>query len=111
MQLRGNASVMYRLDEENSSHGSETKGTVHRTQSRGSTLLVAAGLLLGLGALGAGVLKLTLAVESALDKFLLLEVLVEGARVGDVIRRLDVEGTLDGVKLGCRDPTEQVSES
>jgi len=91
---------MSRLDEENGSHGSKAKGTVHCAESGGSALLVAAGVGAGVGALSAGVLELALAGEGTLDELLLLQILVERARVGDVIRRLDVESSLDGVKLG-----------
>lgn len=43
-------------------------------------------------------------VVLALDELLGVEVLVEVAGVVELSRRLDVEGTLDAVKLGSGDP-------
>jgi hypothetical protein len=89
---------MYCSEEEDGSHGSETKSTVCCAESRSSASL-AASLVLGLGSLGAGVLELATAEEFALDELLVLEILVEAAGGGDVLRGLKVECTLDIIKL------------
>jgi hypothetical protein len=56
-------------------------------------------------ALCAGVLNLATAEVAATDQLLVLEGLVEGTGLGDVVGGLEVEGTLDIIKLGRFDPS------
>ena len=95
----GNASVMYCLEEEDSSHGSEAKGTVHRAEG-GSSSLLGVGLVLGLGTGGAGIYELATAEVGTLDELLVLERLIEVAGGSDVVGRLEVEGALDVIEFG-----------
>lgn len=100
-KYNGNASVRSRLEKEDRGHGSQTKSTVDGAKAGGGTGLGAAVRLAGgVVAICAGVDELAGAVVLALDQFLILESLVEVASLGDVISRLQVEGTLDAVKLG-----------
>lgn len=103
MQLWLNASVVNCLEEQDGGHGSKTKGTVDRAQ-RGCSASLVAALVLGLVALGSGVLDLTAAEVEALNVLLVLEWLVKVAGSGDVVSRLKVEGTLDEIKLRSLDP-------
>jgi hypothetical protein len=75
---------MYCLDEENGSHGGKAKSTVDGAEGT-SRRLLGAGLVGGLAALGAWVHKLATADVGALDELLVLEGLVEGARLGNVV--------------------------
>lgn len=102
---------MYCLDEEDGGHGGKAEGTVHGAQSRGRALLVAvAALLVAPGAFGARVVELTLAEIFALNQLLLGQRVVELACLGDVIRRLNVERSLDLLQLGGLDPVNGVSD-
>ena len=103
-KYNGNASVRNRLEKEDCGHGSKTKSTVDGAKAGGSTSLVAAAALAGRLASGdGGVDELALAEVLALDELLVLERLVERASLGDVVSGLEVEGTLDAVKLGGLD--------
>jgi len=99
-KYNGNASVRNRLKKEYSGHSSKTKSTVDGAQTGGGTSLVATAALAGRLASGdGGVDELALAEVLALDELLVLEGLVKSASLGDVISGLEVEGTLDAVKL------------
>src|SRR5690242_1274710 len=101
-KYNGNASVRNHLQKEDSGHCSQTKSTVDSAQACGGASLAAAAaavLLGGLGSLLTGVDELALAEELALDPVLLLQRLVESAGLGDVASRLQVESTLDALKL------------
>lgn len=102
-----NASVRNRSEEEDSGHGGETKSTIDGAQASGGTGLSAgagaAALAGGVGSFSTGVDKLALAEVLAQDALLVLEVLVERASTGDVAGGLEVEGTLDAVKLRSLD--------
>lgn len=92
---------MYCLNEENGGHSSETKSAVKRAECGGSALLLVTTVgTAAVGSLGTGAVEVGLAGELALDQLLVLESLVRRARGGDVITRLDVERTLDLLKLG-----------
>lgn len=100
-KYNGNASVRSRLEKEDSGHSGKTKSTVDCAQAGGGTSLGAAVRLAGrLAALLTGVDELALAEVLALDELLILEGLVESAGLGDVVSRLQVEGTLDAVQRG-----------
>jgi hypothetical protein len=100
----GNASVRNRLEKEDSGHGSKTKSTVDSTEAGGGTSLIATAALAGRLASGdGGVDELALAEVLALDELLVLKRLVERASLGDVVGGLEVESTLDAVKLGGLD--------
>jgi hypothetical protein len=90
---------MYFLEQDNGNHGGKAKSTVHSAKSGGSASLIAT-LLAGAGTGNVGVGKLAIAKVFALDELLVLEGLVERARVGDVLRGLDVESSQDAVELG-----------
>lgn len=105
-KYNGNASVRNHLEKEDSGHGSETKSTVDCAKAGGSTGLgaaVTARLAGGLVAVCAGVDELALAEELALNELLVVEGLVESASLGNVASGLQVEGTLDAVKLRSLD--------
>jgi hypothetical protein len=95
-----NASVQNRLEKEDSGHSSKTKSTVDGAQAGGSTsLVITVALASRLASSDRRVDELALAEVLALDELLVLEGLVERAGLGDVASGLEVEGTLDAVKL------------
>ena len=99
-KYNGNASVRNHLEKEDCGHGSKTKSTVDGAQACGGTSLrVILRLAGGLASLAAGVDELALAEELALNELLVLEGLVRSARLSDIAGGLQVEGTLDAVKL------------
>lgn len=104
-KYNGNASVRNRLEKEDSGHSSKTKSTVDGAEAGGGTSLVAAAAALAgrLASGDGGVYELALAEVLALDELLVFERLVESASLSDVVSGLEVEGTLDAVKLGSLD--------
>lgn len=100
----GNASVRNCLEKEDSGHSSKTKSTVDSAEAGSGTSLVVTVALAGRLASGdGGVNELALAEVLALNELLVLKGLVESAGLGDVASGLEVEGTLDAVKLGSLD--------
>jgi hypothetical protein len=95
-----NASNRNHLQKEDSGHGGKTKSAVDSAEGSGRAGLLAAAILVGgLVALLTGVLDLATAEVLAANDLLVLEPLVEVARLADVAGRLEVEGTLDEVEL------------
>jgi hypothetical protein len=104
MQIWWNASVMNCLEEENSGHGSKTKSTVDCAQGRSSALgTVVVTVVAFVRSFASRVLELALTLVFTLDGLLLAHGVVVVA--GHVLGRLEVEGALDGVKLGGFDTT------
>lgn len=100
-----NAGLMNNLEEEDSSHGSKAESTVDSAEAGSGVLLVTTSTLGGgLVPGGSGVNDLSEAGKTTLDQLLVAEVLVEVAGIGDVLAGLEVEGTLDAIKLRRLDP-------
>ena len=94
---------MNRLEEQYGGHGGKTKSTSGCTKGRCSAVRAAA-LVRGRVALSSGILNLATAEVATLKQLLVMKWLIESTGCGNVVGRLEVEGTFDTVNLGGFDP-------